>query len=111
MLLWLDAQLSPQLASWINSTFSEFVCKAIKELQLRDAADKDIFFAAKEARAIVITKDSDFINLLHRYKSPPKIIWLTCGNTSNEFLQQLLSRELHRALEFLEENDLVEITS
>lgn len=30
-----------------------------------------------------MSKDSDFLNLLDRHGPPLKIIWVTCGNTSN----------------------------
>ncbi|MDF5718318.1 MAG: DUF5615 family PIN-like protein [Rhizonema sp. NSF051] len=30
----------------------------------------------------MITKDSDFVDLVDRLGTPPQIIWLTCGDTS-----------------------------
>ena len=77
---------------------------------MRDVADFDIFQKAKAANIIVMTKDKDFIELLHVHKSPPKVIWLTCGNTSKAELKQLLTLYLRQALHILEAgNDLVEI--
>ena len=90
MKLWIDAQLSPSLAHWLASTFG-IEATAVRDLGLRDAVDVDIFFAARDASAIVLTKDSDFIELLHRHGPPPRIVWLTCGNTSNQALRTLLS--------------------
>jgi len=74
-------------------------------LGLRDAEDADIFLAAKQAGAIVITKDRDFVDLLDRFGAPPKIIWLTCGNTSNERLKQIFTTHLSAALEILAKGD------
>jgi predicted nuclease of predicted toxin-antitoxin system len=83
---------------------------AIRDLGLRDAEDGDIFAAAKEADVVVITKDSDFVELLQRYGPPPQIIWLRCGNTSNPRLKQLLSHALSAVLPMLEAGEpLVEI--
>jgi len=48
---------------------------------------KKIFNEAKKADTIVITKYIDFSILQERLGSPPKIIWLTCGNTSNKRLK------------------------
>jgi predicted nuclease of predicted toxin-antitoxin system len=80
-------------------------------LGLRDAEDIEIFDAAKKAKAIVMTKDSDFVSLLERLNSPPKIIWLTCGNTSNANLRHILSNTLQDAFEFLESGEkIVEIS-
>ena len=48
--------------------------------------------AAREAGAIVMTKDGDFIELLAQHGSPPQVVWVTCGNTSNERLRRLVCR-------------------
>ena len=81
--IWIDAQLSPTIATWIDSTFEDISAFALRDLGLRDAEDLEIFEAAKAQEVIFLTKDSDFIDLVERKNAPPKIIWLTCGNTSN----------------------------
>ncbi len=109
MRIWIDAQLSPAIATWITSHFS-IECVAIRDLGLRDAEDHAIFSAAREAEAIVMTKDSDFAELLDRLGPPPKIIWVTCGNTSNENLIRILSSTLPQAIQLLSEgHKIVEI--
>ena len=40
----------------------------------------------------LMTKDADFLSILDRLGPPPQIIWVTCGNTSNARLKELLSR-------------------
>lgn len=108
--IWLDAQLSPLLADWISAQF-KVSCTHIRELGLKNSTDRQIFFEAKNNKVIIITKDSDFLDLLLANASPPKIIWLTCGNTSNEKPKSILKLKLPEALKMLEgENDLVEIT-
>jgi predicted nuclease of predicted toxin-antitoxin system len=82
MIIWLDAQLAPALASWIQATFG-VEARALRDIGLRNATDPEIFQAAKTAGAIVMTKDSDFATLHAQHGAPPQIIWLTCGNTSN----------------------------
>lgn len=108
MKIWIDAQLSPSIADWIASTF-EIESHAVRTLGLRDAEDIEIFRAAREANAVVLTKDRDFVDLLDRYGPPPKVIWLTCGNTSNLRLQEILNTHFRDACIFLENEDLVEI--
>ena len=77
---------------------------------LRDATDREIFEAARRAEAVVITKDYDFVEMLHRHGPPPKVLWLTCGNTSNRALKALFEQRLSRALEMLQASEfLVEI--
>jgi predicted nuclease of predicted toxin-antitoxin system len=87
--IWLDAQLSPTLATWIGETF-DVACRTVRELGLRDATDGQIFEAARASEAVVMTKDADFVRLLERHGPPPQVLWVTCGNTSSQVLRQLL---------------------
>ena len=110
MTIWLDAQLSPAIAPWISTEFS-VPAVAVGDLSLRDAKDRVIFFAARRARAVVMTKDSDFVWLQRESGPPPQLIWLTFGNTSNTHLKQVLRENLERAFRFIEAGEpLVEIS-
>ncbi|MCC5631632.1 DUF5615 family PIN-like protein [Nostoc sphaeroides CHAB 2801] len=110
MTIWVDAHLSPAIATWISNTFG-ITALALRDVGLRDAEDLQIFEAAKAQGVILITKDSDFVDLVVRLGSPPQIIWLTCGNTSNARLQEILSATLLEALELLRTGEvLVEIS-
>ena len=116
MIIWLDAQISPALAPWIPSTFG-VETRALRDVGLRDvglcdATDDAIFRSAKTAGATVMTKDSDFVKLQHHRGSPPQVIWLTCGNTSNRNLRNLLILTLSDALKLLSQGEaLVEISA
>ena len=108
--IWIDAQLSPALAAWINRNYEEIEAQSVRAVELRDAGDEEIYRAARKAEVIVMTKDSDFLNLLDRLGSPPKVIWVTCGNTSNQRMRQILNQTLHSAVDMLEgEEEIVEI--
>ncbi|MBW4516303.1 MAG: DUF5615 family PIN-like protein [Timaviella obliquedivisa GSE-PSE-MK23-08B] len=110
MTIWVDAHLSPAIAVWISITFG-VTALALRDIGLRDAEDPEIFEAAKAQDVIFITKDSDFVDLVDRLGSPPQIIWLTCGNTSNIRLQEILSATLPKALELLRSGEtLIEIS-
>lgn len=109
MTIWIDAQLSPLIAAWLNWKFG-VTAVPLRDIGLRDAEDEAIFTAAKAVSAVVLTKDADFLHLLERFGPPPQILWLTCGNTSNERLQQVLLNILPTALELLTAGEpLVEI--
>ena len=111
MTIWLDAQLSPAIATWIRLQYG-MSAVALRDLGLRDATDREIFFAARVADAVVMTKDSDFVSLLEKHGPPPKVIWLTCGNTSNAGLKEILIGTLEKALELLQAGErLVEISA
>ena len=108
MTIWIDAQLSPAIAPWISDNF-DIQAFAVRDLGLRDAEDIEIFQAAKKANVIVMTKDRDFVDLLDRLGAPPKVIWITCGNTSNARIKEILTANLSAALDILANDDLVEI--
>ena len=59
MKIWVDAQLPPILATWLNENF-ELRAAALRDLELRDAQDIEIFNAARAEQAAILTKDSDF---------------------------------------------------
>ena len=102
MKFWLDAQLSPAIASWINEQFPEHLATALRDLGLRDADDTVIFLKARKENAIVITKDSDFVTLVEYFGTPPQVIWLRCGNTSNVVLQKIFTERLSEIFPLLE---------
>lgn len=110
MILWIDAQLAPQLAGWIKERFA-VEAYAVRELGLRDATDDVIFAAARTAKAVVVTKDRDFVELVTRLGPPPQVLWVTCGNTSNKRMREILERSLPEAVRLLEAGErLVEIS-
>ena len=110
VIIWVDAQLSPAVARWITETFG-LEAHAVRDLGLRNAKDPEIFRAARQEGIVVLSKDSDFVDLVERLGPPPKVLWLTCGNTSNAWLKHVLATELPRALQLLERGErIVEIT-
>ncbi|WP_230968221.1 DUF5615 family PIN-like protein [Nostoc sp. WHI] len=58
MTIWVDAHLSPAIATWITITFG-ITALALRDVGLRDAEDPEIFEAARARGVIFITKDSD----------------------------------------------------
>jgi predicted nuclease of predicted toxin-antitoxin system len=110
MIIWLDAQLSPAMAPWITREFSVSAI-AVRDLGLRNAKDQEIFSAARQANALVMTKDADFVHLVEKSGTPPQVILLACGNTSNARLKEILKSSWGRTTEWLEKGEpVVEIT-
>jgi predicted nuclease of predicted toxin-antitoxin system len=106
----LDAQLAPSLAVWLSRRFKLEVA-AVRDVGFRNAEDREIFDAARKTDVVVVTKDRDFVDLLERYGPPPKIVWVTCGNTSNARMRSVLAKEFAIALELLNGGEsLVELT-
>ena len=112
MRLWLDAQISPRVGTWVKASFEiESLIAVQSDPELRALPDETIFALARAQSAIVITKDRDFVEMVERMGTPPQVIWLTCGNTSNAVLREILAAALPNALKLLAEGEpLVEIT-
>ena len=84
----------------------------VRDLGLRNATDQEIFQAARRENAIDMTKDNDFVLLLDRLGPPPQVIWVTCGNTSNARLKEILMKTLPKALELLNSGEkFIEISA
>lgn len=110
MKFWIDAQLSPALAPWLAATF-QVEAVSLKFIGLRDSDDRDIFEAAREADAVLVSKDYDFVDLVERYGPPPHVLWITFGNTTNARLRAIFMKCLPIAIRLIEEGEpLVEIS-
>ena len=108
-MIWLDAHLSPRLVRWIQESLGHDA-RALRDLALRDAEDEKVFEQGRREGVIILTKDKDFVDLVGRHGSPPAIIWLLCGNTSEAMLKQILADHLEDALRFIAAGDaLVEV--
>lgn len=106
---WLDAQLPPQLAPWLTERFGVRAYSA-SYLGLRDATDEVIFEAARAAAAVIISKDSDFIDKVRRHGPPPKLLWVTVGNVTTLNLKTVFDTLFVEAVALLMAGeDIVEI--
>lgn len=85
---------------------------SLRQLGLRDANYLETFMEARAADAVVITKDSDFLQLLEENGPPPRDVWVNIGNTSNANLRAVLSKNWPRIeTHFRTGEHLVEIQS
>ena len=109
MIVWVDAQLSPRTAQWLSERFA-VEATPVRDLGLREAPDQRIYEAARSAGAVVMTKDVDFVGLLERLGPPPQVLWVTCGNTSDARLREILGGVFGTALGMLAAGEpLVEV--
>lgn len=57
-----------------------------------------------------MTKDADFAGLLDQHGPPPRVILVTCGNTSNAHLRRLIELAWPAILPMLERGEaLIEL--
>lgn len=97
MKFWVDAQLPPALAAWLSERHG-VEAFSLRDLGMRDATDGEIFDAARKGGVIIISKDSDFVDLVSRHGMPPQLLWVTCGNVTNRKLQTVFDKTFADAL-------------
>ena len=94
-----DQQLPATLASWFAARGFEAV--HVRDLGMRDAADRTIWRYAVENTAIVVTKDEDFAARRSQIEGP-QILWLRLGNATNRALQAHLEAVWPDVMRWLE---------
>ncbi len=87
---WIDAQLPPAFAEWINAAGGRAV--HVADIGLLRAPDPEIFAKARAAQVVLVTKDEDFVLLLDVHGPPPPVVWVTVGNVRNAALRALWER-------------------
>jgi predicted nuclease of predicted toxin-antitoxin system len=65
--------------------------------------DGHIFDAAARLGdpVVLVTKDADFVDLLHHRGPPPIIVWLRTGNVTNRDLRRIISATWTRTTELI----------
>jgi predicted nuclease of predicted toxin-antitoxin system len=96
MRLLLDENLSRRLPPFLQLLYPGTSQVVLEGLQRAD--DAEIWTFAKDNEFVIVTKDSDFHELSLLNGSPPKVIWLRCGNSSKANLIRLLTQK-HREIE------------
>lgn len=86
--LLLDENLSRRIVFAIASHYPG--SSQVTLLKLEQASDFVIWDYARQNDFIIVTKDSDFIDLSTLYGSPPKIVQLKIGNKSWQATAQIL---------------------
>ncbi|MBW3654994.1 MAG: DUF5615 family PIN-like protein [Gemmatimonadetes bacterium] len=110
MTIWVDEQLSHALAPWLTARFP-VDASSVEDLGYAQAEDLTIFHAARAAGAVVMTKDSDFPDLVHRLGAPPQILLIAVGNSRNSRLREILAQTFPAAIDLLRSGEpLVQIS-
>jgi predicted nuclease of predicted toxin-antitoxin system len=99
-MLLLDNNLSPKLALHLQNVFPGTL--HVLELGLEASDDLSVWESASNKRLNIVTKDVDFVHILHMRGFPPKIIHINCGNAPTTHIRELLIREKEMIYMFLE---------
>lgn len=109
MKLLFDQNLSHRLPTLLAQAFPGST--QVRLLGLDRAGDMEIWRYAAEQDFCVVTLDADFADLSGLLGSPPKIVWLRCGNKPTAFIASLIRTHAVRimTLALADDVDLIEI--
>lgn len=88
MKLLFDQNLSRKLVSRLDDIFSN--SSHVQFEGLEDKSDTEIWNFAKLNGFCIVTQDADFTERSRLYGSPPKVIWLRCGNAPTRTIEALI---------------------
>lgn len=88
MKLLFDQNLSRKLVSRLADIFTD--ASHVQFEGMTVATDTDIWQYAKAENFCIVTQDADFAEKSRLYGSPPKVIWLRCGNATTNKVESIL---------------------
>ncbi|MDY6784927.1 MAG: DUF5615 family PIN-like protein [Cyanobacteriota bacterium] len=88
MKLLFDQNLSRKLTTRLSDIFPGF--SHVQFHTLTEAEDSEIWEFAKAQNFCIVTQDADFAERSQFYGSPPKVIWLRCGNAPTNRVEAIL---------------------
>ena len=100
MKLLLDNNLSPKLVARLGSLYPD--SNHVAMLGLDTASDIEVWKHAQQESYCLVTKDSDFNELLASKGFPPKVIWIRLGNCTTTAIAELLQKHHETIQEFAE---------
>lgn len=91
MQLLFDENLSPSLVTLLAAHFPGSV--HVHGAGLGSATDEEVWTYARDHGLVVVSKDSDFLELSVLRGAPPKLVWLRVGNCTTAQLADVLRAE------------------
>ena len=104
MKLLFDQNLSRKLVNRLADIFPE--SSHVQFHNLAEKTDTEIWEFAKLNDFCIVTQDADFPERSRLYGSPPKVVWLRCGNTPTNQVEALIRSGATAIQELLRNSDL-----
>ncbi len=98
MKLLLDNNLSPKLIAQLASLYPD--ANHVALLGLESASDLEVWNYARQNGYCLVSKDSDFNELLVSKGFPPKLIWIRLGNCTTAEIATLLQTHYEMIMGF-----------
>jgi predicted nuclease of predicted toxin-antitoxin system len=83
-----DQNLSRKLVTRLADIFPD--ASHVQFHELAERTDTEIWEFAKLNNFCIVTQDADFAERSRLYGSPPKVVWLRCGNTPSDKIETLI---------------------
>lgn len=103
MKLLFDQNLSPRLAKYFKDSFKDSV--HVQDLGLDASDDLFVWEYAKSNKFTIVTKDSDFNNIVSLFGFPPKVIWLRKGNCSTMLIKEIIAEHIDVITAFINDTE------
>jgi predicted nuclease of predicted toxin-antitoxin system len=107
MKLLFDQNISFRVIKGINDIFPE--AKQLRELNLENLSDLEIWHFALKNDYAIVTFDADFYDMSLLHGIPPQIIWLRTGNTSTQNLIKIFRKNYSVIEDFISNVNYEEI--
>jgi predicted nuclease of predicted toxin-antitoxin system len=103
MKLLFDQNLSFKLCARLADLFPD--SNQVRLLGLDRATDRAVWDYARDNGFVLVSRDADFADLAALHGSPPKVIWLRCGNQPAEAIEKILRDHAEAILAFEQDPD------
>lgn len=104
MKLLFDQNISPKIVKQLAFVFED--SRQVRHVGLEDSSDYEIFDFAKKHDFVIVTFDSDFIDLNILKGAPPKIIWIRSQNQTTKNISKILKDNIIEILEFFDSREI-----
>jgi predicted nuclease of predicted toxin-antitoxin system len=75
-----DQNLSFRLVSWLEEGYPR--SEHVGAVGLAEASDREVWEYALRGRFVILSKDTDFMQMSFVYGAPPKVVCIQRGNCS-----------------------------
>jgi predicted nuclease of predicted toxin-antitoxin system len=104
MNLLLDQNLSSRLSRRLKDAFPGI--RHVAEVGLSSASDGEIWEAARQMNGVIVTQDSDFVDLQVLRGFPPKALWLRLGNCTTVYIEAMLRTRSPDIARFIADHEM-----
>lgn len=107
MKLLFDQNISFRVVNKLRPIFPN--CGQVRNLNLENKSDREIWNFAKNEQYTIVTFDADFYDLVTLFGHPPKVIWLRMGNTNSNNLITTLQKHSDIITAFISDKSYIDI--